>query len=88
MSEFRCPNCGQSSAPLLADRWARLLEPDPLSFADARGNAACSACGHVLRTRPQFFGRLSAARFRALVVAFLSAVLGACAYAYFSAGPR
>jgi ribosomal protein S27AE len=88
MSEPRCPNCGQSSAPLLADRWARLLEADQLTLADPHGNAPCPACGHGLDREPRRFGRLSAGQLGVLVLAFLSAILGAGAYAYFSAGPR
>ena len=88
MSEFRCPNCGQSSAPVLADRWARLLEAEQLNLADSPGIASCPACGHGLRREPRHFGGLSAAQLAALVLAFLSAVLGAGAYAYFSTGPR
>lgn len=88
MSEFRCPNCGQSSAPVLADRWARLLEADQLTLAESHGTASCPACGHGLRRERRRFGGLSVAQLAALVLAFLSAVLGAGAYAYFSAGPR
>jgi hypothetical protein len=88
MSEFRCPNCGRSSAPLLADRWARLLETDQLTLADPHGNAPCPACGQGLRRGPRYLGRLSAGQWRVLLLVFLSAILGAGAYTYFSAALR